>query len=229
MGKSLKTLIEEDQLLNLKAGFDQKGKDSKLKNLSPKSVDIVIDFSSPRLFSQMLSWSSENQLPFLSGTTGISSYDENQMKKHSQNIPLFWASNMSLGVALLQESLNVFSGWGKKFDFQIEEFHHKQKKDKPSGTALTLQEKLKTVTDQDQPEALSVRGGDVFGIHKVWAFSKGEVLCFKHTALSRDIFASGALDVAKWLVKKEAGFYSMKDYLKFQKNTPLGVNHEKLL
>lgn len=213
MGIRLRHLIERDPDLNLKAGWDKKKGSSDFKTFLGKNVDAVVDFSSPVLFSEALSWCEQNQVAFLSGTTGLSQKDERRMTECSKKIPLFWASNMSMGVALLMESLKVFSQFCEDFDFQIEEFHHRYKQDQPSGTALSLQKSLEHIVRRPLPEVLSVRGGGVFGVHKIWALSEGESLCFEHTALNRDIFASGALKVLKWLVKKSPGLYGMSDFL----------------
>ena len=100
------------------------------------------------------------------------------------------------------------------FDFQIEELHHNRKKDNPSGTAITLQNELAAVTKTQPPKPIGIRGGGIFGVHKVWAMSDEEVLCFEHQALNRTVFARGAVRAAQWLVKKKkSGLYSMKEVL----------------
>lgn len=217
MGTRVINLIKKDSDLHFEAGWDRKENSFDVESLSRKNINGVVDFSSSELFFKALSWSVENKVAFVSGTTGFSEREKKKMQEASKAIPFFWASNMSLGLALLKESLKVFSQFHKDFDFQIEEFHHRGKKDKPSGTALTLQEELLDVTGESLPEVLSVRGGGVFGVHRVWALAEGETLCFEHTALNRDLFASGALKVLKWLVHKSPGFYSMKDFFKEKK------------
>ena len=218
MGHRVREQIKENSDFCFQAGWDRKEGSLSKRSFSPKEIDGVVDFSSPELFSEALAWSTQNQIPFVSGTTGFSEREKKQMEESSKKIPLFWASNMSLGVALLMESLKAFASFHEDFDFQIEEFHHKNKKDKPSGTALSLQEELETLNGKKNlPEVLSVRGGGVFGVHRVWAFSKEETLCFEHTALSRDLFASGALKALRWLVHQAPGFYSMKNFFKEKK------------
>jgi len=121
---------------------------------------------------------------------------------------------------------------GEEYDIEIIEQHHRFKKDAPSGTALTLAEKIYSVTGRDWPGALThgrsgmdslrqkgtigihaVRAGDITGIHSVIYSTLGETLTLTHTAHSRDTFARGALQAAKWLVGKEPGLYSMADAL----------------
>ena len=123
---------------------------------------------------------------------------------------------MSLGVAVLNQALELCSQL-EGFDFQIEEFHHKRKKDNPSGTAITLQENLEKATERKLPPPIGMRGGGLFGIHKVWAFSEEEALLFEHQALNRAVFARGALKAARWLSQQEPGLYGMKDVLQKEK------------
>lgn len=211
MGGALKDLILKDEHLKLEVSFDKKSLVSGFEALETKNIDAVLDFSSPELFSKMLFWAKTNGIPLISGTTGLSQEMRAEMKECSQEIPLFWASNMSFGVALLMEVLKIFSKCREEFDFQIEEIHHKHKKDQPSGTALSLQEKLHSVVQKNLPKVLSVRGGGVYGIHKVWALAEGETLSFQHTAMNRKIFAQGALKAVKWTVSQKPGFYGMED------------------
>jgi 4-hydroxy-tetrahydrodipicolinate reductase len=177
-----------------------------------KEVDIWIDFSSPELLKKLLSVASKNRTPIVSGTTGLAPTDQAALKRAAKNIPVLWASNMSLGVAVLTEALNVFSRISN-FDFQIEEFHHNRKKDKPSGTAKSLQEKLESAVGRKLPEPLSIRGGGIFGVHKVHAMAEEEHIVFEHMALNRAVFARGAVEAALWLCSKKKGFYSMRDVL----------------
>lgn len=177
-----------------------------------KDVDVWIDFSSPELLKQLLSIAVKNKTAVVSGTTGLSDADQSALKRAAKAIPVLWASNMSLGVAVLTEALEVFSRI-RDFDFQIEEFHHNRKKDRPSGTAKSLQEKLEKAVGRKLPEVLSIRGGGIFGIHKVHAMSSEEHIVFEHMALNRAVFARGAVEAAQWLCSKKKGFYSMRDVL----------------
>lgn len=177
-----------------------------------KEVDIWIDFSGPEVLSKLLSVAVKNQTPVVSGTTGLGASDQTALKRAAGKIPILWASNMSLGVAVVMEALEVFSRI-RQFDFQIEEFHHNRKKDQPSGTAKSLQEKLEKVVGRKLPEPVSIRGGGIFGIHKVHAMAEEEHIVFEHTALNRAVFARGAVEAAQWLCSQKKGFYSMRDVL----------------
>jgi len=177
-----------------------------------KDVDVWVDFSSPELLKKLLQVALKNKTPVVSGTTGLSSTDLGALKRAAKSIPVLWASNMSLGVAVLTEALSVFSRISN-FDFQIEEFHHNRKKDKPSGTAKSLQEKLEHEVGRKLPEPLAIRGGGIFGVHKVHAMAEEEHLVFEHMALNRAVFARGAIEAALWLCSKKKGYYSMRDVL----------------
>lgn len=176
------------------------------------AVDVWIDFSSPEALKDVLKRATENKTPVVCGTTGFSKKEKELLKQYSKKIPVLWSSNMSLGVAVLNEALKAFSAISH-FDFQIEEIHHNRKKDRPSGTALTLQENLEKAVDKKLPEALAIRGGGVFGVHKIFAMSDEEVLTFEHTALNRTVFAKGSVQAAEWLAKQKPGLYQIRDVL----------------
>jgi 4-hydroxy-tetrahydrodipicolinate reductase len=177
-----------------------------------KEVDLWIDFSDPQLFKNVLAVAVKNQTPVVSGTTGIDAKQIGALKKAAQKIPVLWSSNMSIGVAVLMEALEVF-GRIRQFDFQIEEFHHNRKKDSPSGTAKSLQQKLEQIVDRKLPQPVSIRGGGIFGIHKVHAMAEEEHIVFEHMALNRAVFARGAVEAAQWLCSQKKGYYSMRDVL----------------
>lgn len=181
-----------------------------------KGLDVAIEFSSPEGFEEALNACVEAKVPLVSGTTGFTEKQKEQLERAAKKIPILWSSNMSIGVALLKKAIALMSGL-EDFDYQIEEFHHNKKKDKPSGTAITLQETLKNSLNKKQKERLSeplsVRAGGIVGIHKVYAISDAEMLCFEHQALSRSVFAGGAVKAARWLVKQRPGLYKIEDIL----------------
>lgn len=180
-----------------------------------KQAQVVIDFSSPEGLRETLKTLAQNPRPFLSGSTGLESQDHKLLKKYSLLAPTLWSANTSLGVSVLRRALKemaVLEG----FSFQVEEVHHTQKKDAPSGTAKVLQAALAAATKAKLPEPISIRAGGVPGIHKVFAYGSDEVICFEHQALNRKVFAVGALKIARWLVKQEAGLYDMDDFFEAQ-------------
>lgn len=176
-------------------------------------VDVWIDFTHAEAFRGVLKSVVKYKKPLVSGTTGLTAADKKALFAAAQKMPVLWASNMSMGVAILNEALKVFSKISD-FDFQIEEIHHNRKKDAPSGTAVTLKENLEKAVGKKIPDTLSIRGGGVFGVHKIFALSDEEVLTFEHSALNRAVFAKGAVRAAKWISKiKKPGLYTINDVL----------------
>jgi 4-hydroxy-tetrahydrodipicolinate reductase len=184
-------------------------------DILPIDVDVVVDFSMPDGFSKTLDWCLDKRKPLVSGTTGLSRAQIESMEAAAKDIPILWSANMSLGVHVLAralKSLQALKGW----DFQIEETHHRFKKDKPSGTAIFLQNELEKIVGEGVvPRPLSIRGGGVIGIHRVDAMALEETLRFEHQAVSRSVFARGALTAASWLAKRKgkANLYTIADVL----------------
>lgn len=209
MGQEIQALAVKDFVVTF--AIDGATKWSKVK---AQDVDVVIDFSSPEGLRKALEWAVENKKPLVSGTTGFSAADQKLMQKASAKIPLLYSANMSLGIAAVSAMLGCLkavSDW----DFQIEEAHHNQKKDKPSGTALLLQRSLEAAVGRALPPPHATRGGGIPGIHQVWAMGDDEVVTVQHTAFNRKVFARGALNAARWLFdKKQPGFYDLSDLYK---------------
>jgi 4-hydroxy-tetrahydrodipicolinate reductase len=180
-------------------------------------IDVVVDFSLPELTDDVVKWCVQNKKPLVSGVTGISTAQKRALSDAGKSTPILWAPNMSLGIAVLSRMLNEFRNL-KGFEFQIEELHHKRKKDKPSGTALFLQEKMEAVIGEEAPPPLAIRGGGIFGIHKVWAMGEEETITLEHNAMNRRVFARGALKAAQWLVNQKPDLYTLDDVLTDQAN-----------
>jgi 4-hydroxy-tetrahydrodipicolinate reductase len=183
---------------------------STLADLGANEIDVVIDFSMPEIFEDVVSWCAQERKPLVSGVTGITTAHRDALARGAKSVAILWAPNMSLGVAVFAKMLEQFSSL-EEFDFQIEELHHNRKKDRPSGTAGFLQEKLIQTVKKKVPEPLAIRGGGVFGIHRVWAMGEEELLTIEHTAMNRRVFARGALRAADWIKSKSPGLYGLGD------------------
>lgn len=182
--------------------------------------DIFIDCTSAAAFM-------ENNLPkyklkgrpLVIATTAFSDDDMEAIREYAQQHPVFMTGNFSVA---LHDFIEVIRFAAKKLgsdtDVQIIEYHHNQKKDAPSGTALMIRDALVESNPLFTPENVdisSVRGGNIFGEHEViFANSKDEVTTFKHQVSSRETFAEGGVDVTCWLVTRENGLYSMDDFCK---------------
>jgi 4-hydroxy-tetrahydrodipicolinate reductase len=180
----------------------------KVSDLVAKNIDVVIDFSNPELVGTVASWCAKNKIALVSGTTGIDSSHHKAFQTAAKSIPVLWAANMSMGITLVSEMLRLLAQY-EEAEFQIEELHHKRKKDAPSGTALFLQQALQAERKEKLPQPLSIRGGGIFGIHRVWAMAEEETITIEHTAMNRKVFARGALRAAQWLVQQKPGLYRM--------------------
>lgn len=210
MGQEVKKLIDGKKF-ELAYEVDSKNFTKFIQSKKKLAVDVWIDFSTPEVLDQFLVYLQKNPQPIVSGTTGINTDIEKKFKKLSAKTAVFWAPNMSIGIALVVKALDVFKGHSD-FDFQIDETHHKNKKDSPSGTALFLQKKLNQVLGNKKiPEPLATRGGGVYGIHRIQALSDEETISIEHTALNRSVFAKGALWTAEQIVLKKVGYFEMKD------------------
>ena len=173
--------------------------------------DVAIDFSLPEGFDRILSLCLARGKPLVSGTTGLAQAQLAALDTAAARIPIVWESNFSLGVALLHELVAraalALPGW----DCDIVEAHHARKQDAPSGTALTLG--AAAGEGGATPHYASIRAGDIVGDHVVQFTTAGERIELAHRAGNRDIFARGALHVAKALRSRAPGRYRVADLL----------------
>jgi len=195
------------------------------------AADVLIDFSSPKALPGLLAAASARKLPLIVATTGLSAEEKGLLAGHAREIPIFVSANMSLGINLVRELIQQAAAvLGQSFDIEIVEKHHNLKKDSPSGTALLLAEALNEVflgtrhfvygrharselRDGKEIGIHAVRAGTIVGEHEVLFAGKDEVVEFRHTAYSRQVFASGALQAARYLVGKPPGLYGMKEMI----------------
>lgn len=177
-----------------------------------KQVDVWIDFSRPEGLMELLPVVQQNKTALVSGSTGFEGKQFSNVEAVSKKTPLFWASNMSVGLWTVRQAIKTLSTISH-FDFALEEIHHTQKKDNPSGTAVTLHKDLEKAVGKKIAPAVGHRLGGVFGIHTITAASQSELIKLEHNALNRTVFAEGALKAALWIVKQPAGLYSMDDLM----------------
>lgn len=208
MGQSIIKILKQNKISYIEVYRDQG-----LDLINPSQAKAVIDFSSIDFFNEVLDWSTNNSVPFVGGTTGLSKEQFNKLELSAEKIPVLWAPNMSIGVAFVNKLLKQYKELSDDFDFQITESHHNKKVDKPSGTGILLQETLKGAVGNQVPEVLSIRGGGIYGVHKILAMSEDEVITLEHQAINREVFAQGAIKCAKWLVNQPSGLYNVESML----------------
>lgn len=209
MGQEVADIINKSSDFNLLGGYSRSNSSLELGDLP--SPDLVIDFSLPAAFEDLCLFIKKHKPSVVSGTTGLTSAQLSQLKDLGGQTPIFWAANMSFGVFLMSQLTKTLARYDQLYKYHVEETHHIHKKDKPSGTAIIIENAAKASTP-NLGETLSIREGEVFGIHQFIAQSKNEKIEIKHEALNRSLFAQGAVDVGRWLTTQKAGFYGMDDF-----------------
>lgn len=174
--------------------------------------DLAIDFSLAPGFEPVLSLCVERGAALVSGTTGLSAPQFVALDAAAQKIPLLWAANFSLGVAVLAELTRRAARLLPDWDTDIIEMHHVHKRDAPSGTALALGRALEEGGARE-PHYASLRAGDIVGEHTVQFAAAGERIELVHRATRRDVFARGALECAARLAAAGPGRHSIADLL----------------
>ncbi|MEG2058439.1 MAG: 4-hydroxy-tetrahydrodipicolinate reductase [Lachnospiraceae bacterium] len=236
MGQVITGLCKEDSSMQVVAGIDPfSGRENEYPVFSCMEAcnikaDVVIDFASAAAVDGLLRDCVNKRLPVVLCTTGLTDEQLLSVREAAVHTPVLKSANMSLGINvlmnLLKEAAAILAPAG--FDMEIIERHHNQKIDSPSGTALALADVMNTVLGQayeykydrtqqrekrDKKEIgiSSVRGGTIVGEHEVIFAGIDEVIEVKHTAYSRTVFGKGAVEAAKFLAGKTAGYYDMQD------------------
>ncbi len=195
------------------------------------ACDVVINFSAPEALSDVLEFVKKEKCALVEGTTGFSEDQKKELKRVAENVPIIFSPNMSLGVNFLFYILPTFVRALNDWDMELLELHHKRKKDAPSGTA----ERLLEIIQENEPSreelvwgrhgqvgkrkpselgCFAIRGGDVVGEHTVYFLNEGERIELTHKAQTRDTFARGAVQAARYIHGKEPGLYSTFDMIK---------------
>jgi len=193
------------------------------------AADMALDFSRPDALDAVSAYIRRTGTPLLSGTTGYTPVQMESLRALGGCAPVLYAANYSLGIAVFQRVLSQISDTLKpEFDIEIEETHHNQKTDAPSGTAKLLLSAIDPAgeyapvygregdTGRRTKKEIGIhalRGGTVAGTHTVHFFGLDEELEITHRAASRQIFVSGALHAARLLAGKPRGFYDLQNLL----------------
>ncbi len=236
MGAAVRAAVKNRENCHIVAGVDPKGCSQNDFPVYPElsqvreTANVLIDFSHPSALEAILQYcGSHPGLAAILCTTGYSPEQVKSVKQASCSLPVFYSRNMSLGVSLLVElAKKAEAVLGDSFDVEIVEKHHNQKIDAPSGTALMLadavnevrENQMKYVYDRHSQRKKrekaeiglhSVRGGTIVGEHEVIFAGQHEVLTLSHSAYSKELFASGAVNAAVFMYGKGPGLYTMSD------------------
>jgi 4-hydroxy-tetrahydrodipicolinate reductase len=239
MGRTISETVGERKDCIVVAGFDI---NIQLKQEYPVlsdpkdydgNADVIIDFSHPAFLTRLLDFAVKRGIPAVIATTGLSDEQLEQVKAAAQHIPVFHSGNMSIGVNLITElAKKAAAVLSSSFDIEIIEMHHNQKLDAPSGTALMLANAMSLVLnekpeykydrhnerkkrDKNEIGIHSVRGGTIVGEHEVIFAGKDEIIKISHSAMSKQIFATGAVNAALFLTGRTPGLYNMGDLVSF--------------
>ncbi len=237
MGRVVESICAADPELEIAAGFDLLGTGEREFPVfsSPAQfqgqADAVIDFSNPAALDALLEFGVSRHIPLVLCTTGYSPEQIAQIDEAAREIPIFRSANMSLGVNVLLDLVRrACAVLGEDYDVEIVERHHNKKVDAPSGTALMIADAAAQALPY-QPEYVyerqsvrkprekreigisAVRGGGLVGDHEVIFAGRDEVIELRHSAMSREVFASGAVKAARFLagLNGAPGLYSMAD------------------
>lgn len=236
MGRVIYEVINQFPELNIIAGVDKYPGDCQFQTFTSLlnvnvPYDVLLDFSRPAALNNLLSISEKNLKPLVLCTTGFSPSDLTLINEKSSIIPIFKSANMSYGINLINLLLKKITPllYGN-YDIEIVEKHHNQKIDSPSGTALLLANTIsgsiddktqyvygrqgKSKRKKDEIAIHAIRGGSIVGDHNIIFAGTGEVIEISHKAISREVFAIGALKACEYMSKiTSPGLYDMEDIL----------------
>jgi 4-hydroxy-tetrahydrodipicolinate reductase len=236
MGKMITETAKQFNNLEIIAGIDKYP--AKLEYpifASTKDVnidyDVLLDFSRADALNDLLALTEKTKKPLVICSTGFSKENLDLINEKSKSLPLFRSANMSLGINLINSLLKKVAPllYGN-YDIEIIEKHHNQKVDAPSGTAILLADTIKdslsdetkyvfgrdgnSKREQNEIGIHAVRGGSIVGDHDVIFAGTGEVIELTHKAISREVFAVGALKACEYMSTiTNPGLYDMNDVI----------------
>ncbi len=240
MGQVISKIVKDDANAKIVAGVDKytgvANDYPMFDNINKCDVeaDVILDFSHASAVDELLDYCVEKKVPVVLCTTGLSDEQMEKVQETSKKVAVLKSANMSLGInmlmKLLQEAAKILAPAG--FDIELVEKHHNQKVDAPSGTALALADSINEALgneyhynydrsqvrqkrEKNEIGIVAVRGGTIVGEHEVIFAGQDEVIELKHTAYSKSLFATGAVQAGKFLKGKEPGFYKMTDVIEF--------------
>jgi len=196
-----------------------------------KNIDVVLDFSHPLRLNDILNFSVDKSIPLVLCTTGYTDIDLINIKKSSEEIPIFISRNMSVGVNLIRKLIACMKeDTLKNYDIEIIEKHHHNKMDAPSGTALLFANDINRALnnnytynysrynenkkrEQKEIGIHSVRCGNIPGEHEIILCSGDEEIIISHKAYSKDVFSKSSLNAVDFIHRQKNGIYKMKDIL----------------
>ena len=235
MGQNVKNIVEGYEDMKIVCGFDKQSKGnegypiySSFDDIK-EEIDVVIDFSHFSLVDDLIDFCVGTNTALVCATTGLEDTTNAHLEEASNSIPIFKTGNFSYGISVVSKMLELGAKMlCEDFDTEIIEKHHNRKVDAPSGTAYMLADVIKENADKNLEYKFSrygkdvkreksdltihaVRGGTIVGEHEVIFAGEDEIIEVKHTALSRKVFAVGAVKAGRYIYDKGRGYFEMND------------------
>ena len=237
MGRVVERIVASDPSCQIVAGIDPSLPSAAYPVFATPeqctvAADVIIDFSTASAVDALLDYAAKTKTPLVLCTTGLSDEVLEKMKACTAQTAILKSANMSIGINLIlnlvQKAAEALYDSG--FDIEVVEKHHNQKIDAPSGTAMAIADAINDALDSsmhyvyDRSQTRqkrdckeigihAIRGGSIVGEHDVIFAGQDEVITLSHQAMSKEIFAVGAVKAAKYLAEQGPGFYTMADVL----------------
>ena len=227
MGKLIDGILG-DEVVGRVSADGENGVARSAQELGPVDADVVIDFSHHSAAGDVIAFAKAHRCAAVIGTTGHTEEEKAIIRAAAVEIPVFYAGNMSLGIAVLCRLAKQAAAAFPDADIEIVEIHHNRKVDAPSGTAKMLFEAVKEVRPQavancgrsgegkrtkEEIGISALRLGGVVGVHEVHIHTNNQSLTLRHEAIDRSMLAEGAVDAARFVVTQSAGLYNMETML----------------
>ncbi len=198
--------------------------------LGEVAADVVVDFSHHTAIADVLAYAKKIGSAAVIGTTGHTAEEKALIYAAAEEIPVFYAGNVSLGIAVLCRLVKQAASYFPDADIEIVEVHHTRKVDAPSGTAKMLFNAIKEVRPnatancgragegkrtKEEIGISALRLGSVVGVHEIHIHTGTQSLTLRHEAVTRAMLADGAVDAARFVEGKPLGLYNMESILVF--------------
>jgi len=225
MGKLICDRLDKPYLVSLDG---ENGVAPTFDALGKVDADVIIDFSHHSAISDVIAYARDNHMAVVIGATGHTEEEKALIYAASQEIPVFFSGNMSMGIAVLKDLVQQAVALFPDADVEIVETHHNRKADAPSGTAKMLFASVKAAREnavavygrsgegkrgKNDVGISALRMGNVVGIHEVHICTPSQSITLRHEAFDRGMFADGAVAAAQFVCGKDAGLYDMKHLL----------------
>ncbi len=227
MGQLLQQRLSDE--LVAKVSLDgENGVPRTFQELGEVDADVIVDFSHHSAVAEVLDYAKKMGCAVVIGTTGHTEEEKELIFRAAEQIPVFYAGNMSLGVAVLCKMAKQTAAYFPEADIEIVEIHHTRKVDAPSGTAHMIFDAIREVRpnayencgrvgegkrQKDEIGISSLRMGGIVGIHEVHICTPSPTITLRHEARDRGMFADGAVDAARFVTGKAPGRYNMSDLM----------------